>query len=279
MTEDHMAGPAWVAAFLAGIRETIAPGRNGRHGPLPPVLISMTLVTGLVDAFSYLVLGHVFVANMTGNVVFLGFALAGAPGFSVTASLAAVAAFALGALLGGKLGSRHSDHRGRLHSSAAAIQALFLAASVILAIMSSSPLAAGYRYGLIAVLGISMGIQNAAARKIAIPDLTTTVLTLTITGIAADSKLAGGSGSQAGRRLLAVATMLAGALLGAALILHAQAYEALIIALVVIIAGAATTFILGRPNPAWVRAPGPASPGSVRDHSPVPSSPEATDDR
>jgi uncharacterized membrane protein YoaK (UPF0700 family) len=279
MTEDHMAGPAWVAAFLAGIRETIAPGRNGRHGPLPPVLISMTLVTGLVDAFSYLVLGHVFVANMTGNVVFLGFALAGAPGFSVTASLAAVAAFALGALLGGKLGSRHSDHRGRLHSSAAAIQALFLAASVILAIMSSSPLAAGYRYGLIAVLGISMGIQNAAARKIAIPDLTTTVLTLTITGIAADSKLAGGSGSQAGRRLLAVVTMLAGALLGAALIRHAQAYEALIIALVVIIAGAAATFILGRPDPAWVRAPGPAAPGSVRDHSPVPSSSEATDER
>jgi uncharacterized membrane protein YoaK (UPF0700 family) len=219
------------------------------------------------------------VANMTGNVVFLGFALAGAPGFSVTASLAAVAAFALGALVGGKLGSRHSDHRGRLHSSAAAIQGLFLAASVILAIVGSSPLAAGYRYGLIAVLGISMGIQNAAARKIAIPDLTTTVLTLTITGIAADSKLAGGSGSQAGRRLLAVVTMLAGALLGAALIRHAQAYEALIIALVVIIAGAAATFILGRPDPAWVRAPGPAAPGSVRDHSPVPSSSEATDER
>ena len=263
MTEDRITRPAWVAAFLAGIRETIAPGRNGRHGPLPPVLISMTLVTGLVDAFSYLVLGHVFVANMTGNVVFLGFALAGAPGFSVTASLAAVAAFALGALLGGKLGSRHSDHRGRLHSSAAAIQALFLAASVILAVMSSSPPAAGYRYGLIAVLGISMGIQNAAARKLAIPDLTTTVLTLTITGIAADSKLAGGSGSQAGRRLLAVVTMLAGALLGAALIRHAQAYEALIIALVVIIAGAAVTFILGRPDPAWVHAPGPAAPGST----------------
>jgi uncharacterized membrane protein YoaK (UPF0700 family) len=63
----------------------------------------MTLVTGLVDAFSYLVLGHVFVANMTGNVVFLGFALVGAPGFSIAASLAAMAAFAVGALLGGRL--------------------------------------------------------------------------------------------------------------------------------------------------------------------------------
>jgi len=40
----------------------------------------LTVVTGLVDAFSYLVLGHVFVANMAGNVVFLGFALAGAAG-------------------------------------------------------------------------------------------------------------------------------------------------------------------------------------------------------
>jgi hypothetical protein len=107
-------------AFLADIRDTIIPDRDGRHGPLPPLLLSMTLVTGLVDAFSYLVLGHVFVANMTGNVVFLGFALAGVPGFSVLASLAAVASFALGALLGGKLGSRYSDHRGRLHSSAAA---------------------------------------------------------------------------------------------------------------------------------------------------------------
>ena len=57
------------------------PGSD-RFGPLPPLFIAMTLVTGLVDAFSYLVLGHVFVANMTGNLVFLGFAVAGAHGFS-----------------------------------------------------------------------------------------------------------------------------------------------------------------------------------------------------
>ena len=59
------------AAFFSDIRDTVVPDRNGRHGPLPPLLVSMTLVTGLVDAFSYLVLGHVFVANMTGNVVFI----------------------------------------------------------------------------------------------------------------------------------------------------------------------------------------------------------------
>src|SRR5438874_6766954 len=88
--------------FLADIRDVVVPRRAGRHGPLPPLLLGLTLVTGLVDAFSYLLLGHVFVANMTGNVVFLGFALAGATGFSIAASLVALGSFVCGALLGGK---------------------------------------------------------------------------------------------------------------------------------------------------------------------------------
>src|SRR6201985_729949 len=122
------------APILAGIREPFLPDRSGRHGPLPPLLVSMTLVTGLVDAFSYLVLGHVFVANMTGNVVFLGFALAGVPGFSIAASVLAIAAFAAGALLGGRLGARYREHRARLHSAAATVQAAFIAAAVIISI-------------------------------------------------------------------------------------------------------------------------------------------------
>jgi uncharacterized membrane protein YoaK (UPF0700 family) len=242
-----------MTTFLADARDVVVPRRAGRHGPLPPLLVSMTLVTGLVDAFSYLVLGHVFVANMTGNVVLLGFALAGTPGFSITASLAALASFAAGALLGGRLGSRYRGHRARLHCSAATAQAAFLAAAVILGVAGGSAPAAGYRYALITALGICMGIQNAAARTIAVPDLTTTVLTLTITGIAADSFLAGRAGSKAGRRLVPVAAMLAGALLGAALIRHAQAYEPLVIALATIAAGAVASRLLGRSDPAWVR--------------------------
>jgi uncharacterized membrane protein YoaK (UPF0700 family) len=241
--------------FLVGVRNTIVPDRQGRHGPLPPLLVSMTLATGLVDAFSYLVLGHVFVANMTGNVVLLGFALAGAPGFSIAASATALVAFFVGALIGGRLGSRYSGHRGRLHSSAAAIQSLFLAASVILAALSGSPVTTGYRYALIVALGTAMGIQNAAARKIAVPDLTTTVLTLTITGIAADSALAGGPGSKAGSRLVAVATMLAGAVTGAVLVRHAPLFYPLAIAFVTIAIGAVASRTLGRQDPAWVRTP------------------------
>jgi uncharacterized membrane protein YoaK (UPF0700 family) len=252
-------------AFLADIRSTIVPDQHGRHGPLPPLLISMTLVTGLVDAFSYLVLGHVFVANMTGNIVLLGFALAGAPGFSIAASATALASFFAGALIGGRIGSRHGGHRGRLHSSAAAVQALFLAASVVLAALSGIPVAAGFRYALIVGLGAAMGLQNAVARKIAVPDLPTTVLTLTITGVAADSALAGGPGSKAGRRLIAVATMLAGALVGAVLVRHAAIFWPLAIALVTIALGAVTSRSLGKPHPDWVRAPGLEQPPSASE--------------
>src|SRR5450631_2383241 len=99
-----------------------------------------------------------------------------------------------------------------------------------------------------------MGLQNATARKLAVPDLTTTVLTLTIVGIAANSRLVGGSRSKAGRRLLAVATMLVGALVGSLLILHVSIVAPLVIALIVMAIVAVTARVLSRTDPAWVRA-------------------------
>jgi uncharacterized membrane protein YoaK (UPF0700 family) len=69
-------------------------GGDPRYGPLPLLLPALTAVTGLVDAVSILHLGRVFVANMTGNVVFTGFAIGGAPGFSLSASLFGAAALA-----------------------------------------------------------------------------------------------------------------------------------------------------------------------------------------
>jgi uncharacterized membrane protein YoaK (UPF0700 family) len=242
-----------VSQFVNEIRQTIVPGRTTKQGPLPPLLVSMTLVTGLVDAFSYLVLGHVFVANMTGNVVLLGFALVGAPGFSIAASLAAIAAFGIGALVGGKIGSRFARNRGELFSVAASIQAAFLVSGVILAAISGSPVPDRYRYFVIVVLAIAMGIQNASARKLAVPDLTTTVLTMTITGVAADSHAAGGQGSKAGRRVIAVGAMLLGAVFGATLVLHAPIAYPLAIALVVTVVAAATSWMLARSGADWVR--------------------------
>src|ERR1700732_4450087 len=100
-----------------------------QHGPLPMFLIVLTVVTGLVDAVSYLRLGRVFVTNQTGNVVFLGFALAGAGGITATASLLALVAFAGGAAAGGRLGAPWVSHRGHLLAMSTAIQACLVGVS------------------------------------------------------------------------------------------------------------------------------------------------------
>jgi uncharacterized membrane protein YoaK (UPF0700 family) len=241
-----------VNSFFTGIRETIAPGKGARHGPLPPLLLGLTVVTGLVDAFSYLVLGHVFVANMTGNVVFLGFALIGAPGFSIGASAVALVSFWLGALAGGEVGTRMGQNRATHLATGVSGQAVLLAVCVLLAALSAQPVPGGFRYPLIIALSVAMGIQNATARKLAVPDLTTTVLTLTITGIAADSTIVGGKGSSAGRRFTSVVAMFTGALVGAVFVLHVAIVLPLVTALVVLVAIAVVAHELGRGDPAWV---------------------------
>ena len=224
----------WMTAFLTGARETVAPRRGSIDGLLPPLLVALTVVTGLVDAFSYLVLGHVFVANQTGNVVFFAFALAGVGGFSATASVAAIGSFAVGALAAGRLGRSLAGRRGLLLGVTAGIQAVLVAEAVTMAALTASPMPAGLRYALIVVLSVTMGAQNATARKLAVQDLTTTVLTLTITGMAADSPLAGATGTHLARRLISVAAMFVGALAGALLVLRVHIVYPLVIALVIL---------------------------------------------
>lgn len=215
---------------LREARDTLVPDLGGRHGPLPPLLVALTVVTGLVDAFSYLALGRVFVANMTGNVVFMAFSLAGSNGFSVTASLLSLLSFAMGALAAGRVANRVPQHRARLLLGVTVVQALLVLVCYVVGLLVDLPASGWSRWSLVVLLGFAMGGQNAVVRKLAVPDLTTTVLTLTITGVAADSRLAGGATSKAGRRLLSAAAMFLGALLGAALIGHGHAATVLLIA-------------------------------------------------
>jgi uncharacterized membrane protein YoaK (UPF0700 family) len=214
------------------------PWAGTEHEALSVVLVALTVVTGVVDAVSYLALGHVFVANMTGNVVFLGFALAGAPGLSAPASLAALGAFLIGAVAGGRIAVSAREHRGRHLRTAMTVAAASLLVAVALAAIVGQPVSDNARYALIVPLAIAMGIQNATARRLAVPDLTTTVLTLTLTGIAADSRLAGGPGGHPARRLIAVTAMFAGALLGALLVTHVDLVLPLAIAAGLIAASA-----------------------------------------
>ena len=205
--------------------------RSSAHGPLPVLLLVLTAATGVIDAVSLLALGRVFVANMTGNVVFLGMALAGAPGFSLAASVAALAGFLLGAFAGGGVLRRRGGHRGRLLRDVGAAELVLVAAALVLT--ATAPTGAVVMAVVAAVLAVAMGLQNTAARQLAVPDLTTTVLTMTLTGIAADIR--GGGSATIVRRLLAVVTMFAGALVGALLVVHAPLQWAL--ALVVLLLG------------------------------------------
>jgi uncharacterized membrane protein YoaK (UPF0700 family) len=204
---------------LLEAKATLRPAADSPDGPLPPLLLALTVVTGLVDATSYLKLGHVFVANMTGNVVFLGFGIAGASGISIWASLTAIGAFLVGGVAGGRIGARVSSDRVRQLAIATRIQLPLVIGAFAVAAFSSDEIGATSRYAVIVLLAIAMGIQNAAARRLAVPDLTTTVLTMTLTGVAADSVIAGGRGSKLGRRALSVVAMLLGAAIGGLLVL------------------------------------------------------------
>jgi len=224
---------------------------HGAQASLLRTLLILTLVSGLVDAVSYLGLGRVFTANMTGNVVVLGFAAAGAPGFSAPASLTSLGAFLLGAICAGRVGSRMS-RRGRLLMLAMLTEAVLVSVTAVVAFLSSTVASGAGRYAVIAVLAFAMGVRNATVRRIAVPDMTTTVLTMTLTGLAADSSLAGGTNKGAGRRASAVAAMLIGAITGAALYLHIGPGLPLLIAAAAA-AGAAVSFRLS-PAPGLLNA-------------------------
>jgi uncharacterized membrane protein YoaK (UPF0700 family) len=189
-----------------------------RERALVPVLLGLTVATGLVDAASVLGLGRVFTANMTGNIVFLGFAAASSPGLSFVRSSAALVSFLLGAVMGGRIGLRLGDGpASRPVSMAFGCEAALLLAATGATLgggteLLESPLRL---YSAIVLTGVAMGIRNAVVRKLAVPDLTTTVLTLTITGLAADSPLAGSAGPRSGRRIASILCMFGGAAAGA----------------------------------------------------------------
>lgn len=220
-----------------------------RHGPLPYFLLELTLVTGLVDAVSVLRLGRVFVANMTGNIVFVGFALARAPGFSLAASLVALAGFLVGAGAGGWLVSRLASDRGRLLQVTAAIELVLFLIATVVAFLALGHSGAAI-YVLAGLLAPAMGFQNTAARRLAVPDATTTVLTMTLTGIAADLR-SGQRETAVLRRLLSIAVMLAGAILGALLVLSGHPAVALLIATLLAGSVVGGLAVAGQGKPLW----------------------------
>ncbi|WP_329409354.1 DUF1275 domain-containing protein [Streptomyces sp. NBC_00704] len=214
---------------MTGTQHPTDPPRDPRAGAphdarglrLVHALLALTAMSGLIDAVTYLGLGHVFTANMTGNVVVLGFAAAGAPGFSVPHTAASLACFLLGATTGGRMTRRLTprSRRGLARTTLGAEALLLGAASAVAALTpDDAPVTV---YTIIALTAFAMGLRNATVRKLGVRGLTTTtVVTMTLTGLAADSRAGDGTRPRSPRRTGSVVTMFAGAVLGAVLVLH-----------------------------------------------------------
>ncbi|HEX4401779.1 MAG TPA: YoaK family protein [Galbitalea sp.] len=220
-----------------------------QHGPLPALLLLLTLGTGLIDAISILGLGRVFVANMTGNVVFIGFALAGAPGYSLWGSLVALAGFLVGASVGGVAISRFSGHRGKLLRNALIVQLILFLVALVISLVGGAPLLSAPQLVIISVGAIALGIQNAVVRHLGVPDMTTTVLTMTLTGIGSDLRKR--DLATATRRLIAVLAMLLGAAVGAILVLRLGVSAGIVAVTVVLAAALIGAAIAARGTPDW----------------------------
>ena len=182
------------------------------------LMLALTFTTGIVDAVGYLGLDRVFTANMTGNVVILGMALAGADDLPVAGPALALVGFLAGAALGGRVlrtAPAGWSHRTSGTFAATGVLAVGLGVGAFVA-----PPVEGTVWALVVttLLAVAMGLQAASARRLAVKDVTTVVVTSTLTGLAADSRLAGGTGDGWARRSLAVALILVGAAVGALLL-------------------------------------------------------------
>ena len=224
---DAVGGSASPARFD---EQALKRGVTSVKHPLTQALLALTFTTGLVDAVSYLALGRVFTANMTGNVVLLGFGLAGSGGLPVVAPIVSLASVLVGAAAGGALVVRMSDRHPALVARALGIEAFLLAVCAIVAGATSIHPGNASAYVLIVLMAFAMGVRNATARRLAVPDLTTTVLTMTLTGIAADTSAIGGPGSAIVRRALSILAMAVGALIGALLVLRVNDFAPLALA-------------------------------------------------
>jgi len=210
-------------------------------------MLALTFSTGVIDAVGYLGLDKVFTGNMTGNVVILGMALAGAEGLPIIGPIIALVLFMVGAAISGR------TLKGRPAGWSSLNTGLFAFVGVILLLAALTALLVSERpewvnLTLTGALGLAMGIQAGAARHIGVADVTTVVVTSTIVGLAFDSVFGGGGNKNWARRVLAVVLIGAGAGVGA-LLLHVHLGLGMLLAAVITI-GAAVLGHVGRPGPA-----------------------------
>ena len=223
---------------------------DDRDGPLPLLLLGLTVLAGVVDATSILRLGHVYVATMTGNLLFIGLGAAGAKGFGVGICALSLGGFTIGAVIGGHECRAAQSHRGRAFRNVLVTKGV-CATAVTAAVVATGPhLAIGVRDAVVVVLALSMGTQLALIRYLKVPDLMTVVLTLTITGAITEWNR-GLWDPVMLRRGLALFAFAVGGLSGALLVLDVGAGASLALGLAIIIVVGAGAHAVSHSSEAW----------------------------
>lgn len=214
---------------------------------LTVIMVGLTVATGVLDAVSFLAFGQIFTATQTGNLLFLGFGIAGQGGLAVAATAVSLGAFALGAVFGARLESTLAAWQRSWFATALVAEAALLFAAAVAAWEAGSGPVPGRRYVVIGLMAAAMGLRSVTAIRGASPDLTTTVMTRTMTALVSGSLL--GHGRRPGygahaevRRLSSVVSVFAGGLLGAGL-LGLGTHPTLVILLVAAFV-AATAFLV-----------------------------------
>jgi len=211
------------------------------------LMLALTFSTGVIDAVGYLGLDKVFTGNMTGNVVILGMAIAGAPDLPIVGPVIALVLFMAGAAVSGRVLKGRAAGWSSLNTGLFFAVGLVLLASALVALLVAER-PEWLNLVVTGALGLAMGMQAGAARHIGVADVTTVVVTSTIVGLAFDSVFGGGGNKNWARRLLAIVLIGVGAAVGA-LLLTVHLGLGMLLAAVITIAAAVLGHV-GRPGPA-----------------------------
>lgn len=222
--------------YAGDVRAGWAPPSKPARRTLPIVLLVLTFTTGILDAVSYLGLGQVFTGLQTGNVVVLGFGLAGTRGFTVAPPAVSLASFFAGAWLGGRLGAHLSRRHRRWFALALALEAVLVAIAAVAAAGLATGVATDRRLAVVALLAVGMGLRSATVRRLGRPELTTTVVTSTITALAVGPDSTGGGAARRLWQLATLAVRLAGAVAGALLVRETLAVSFAVAAALILLA-------------------------------------------
>jgi uncharacterized membrane protein YoaK (UPF0700 family) len=229
------------AQAYTGAADTLAWGERATR-LRDVLLISLTFAAGSVDAVSYLGLGQIFTANMTGNVVFLALAVGERSIPTAIRSVGALVGFSIGAIVAGQIlaGSRATGPWPRRVTWLLWGELACMAAFAVLWASTDGNPGEGLLSLLIGLSSFGMGFQNAAARHLSVPGLTTTVVTTALTGFMVNLPVLGISGAHQRRAALSVVTLFSGAAVGAALMVYARTFAPYVtVADVAVVAAAA----------------------------------------